>query len=57
LFDKKSKREETKAGKIRLIPIVQKVVDFMADKNEWQGPEFLIYFMLTNNVKFTPLLF
>lgn len=29
----------------------------MADKNEWQGPEFLIYFMLTNNVKFTPLLF
>ncbi len=29
--------EETKAGEIRLIPIIQKVVDYMADKNEWQG--------------------
>lgn len=29
--------EETKAGEACLIPIVKKVVDFMAEKNEWQG--------------------
>jgi hypothetical protein len=48
---RKSKREETKAGEACLIPIVKKVVDFMADKNKWQSLEFLIYFMLTKNRK------